>query len=73
MHCVQIYFTKWYLYWSIDVRRELREEMKISSCKAQNSIGSENLFLFKGNAQFVQNTTFGLCEKNDSSTLKNVL
>ena len=28
---------------------------------------------FKGNAQFVQNTTFGLYKKNDSSMKKNVL
>ena len=28
--------------------------------------------VFKGNAQFVENTTFGLWEKNDSST-QNVL
>ena len=27
----------------------------------------------QGSAQFVQNTTFGLWEKNDGSTLKNVL
>ena len=30
-------------------------------------------FELKGNAQFVQNTTFGLWEKNDSSTPENVL
>ena len=30
-------------------------------------------FELKGNAQFVQNTTFGLREKNDSSTPENVL
>ena len=29
--------------------------------------------LFKGNAQFIQNTTFEICEKNDSSTPKKVL
>ena len=28
---------------------------------------------FKGNAQFVKNKTFGLWEKNDNSTPKNVL